>query len=81
MTDPQTVIAQQDGLPFSSHTLQPGDRFWVRHNQIWRPSDLPDSDLLVAIGLYYQDTAVRLPLQPGGDRLFLKPMSRGEIGN
>ena len=74
MSDPQSVIAQQDGLPISSHTLQPGDRFWVRHNQIWRPAAIPDEALLVAIGLYNQDTAVRLPLQPGGDRLFLQPI-------
>jgi hypothetical protein len=84
MSDPQTVIAQQDGLPLTSHSLQPGDRFWVRHDQIWLPPDLPDGGILVAIGLYSQDTArpsafaVRLPIQPGGDRLFLQKLEIGD---
>jgi 4-amino-4-deoxy-L-arabinose transferase-like glycosyltransferase len=74
MLDPQTIIAQQDGLPLTSHSLQPGDRFWVRHDQISRPPDLPDAEVFVAIGLYSQDTYARLPLRDGGDRLFLESL-------
>jgi 4-amino-4-deoxy-L-arabinose transferase-like glycosyltransferase len=83
LADPQTLVAQQDSLALTSHSLRPGDRFLVLHDQIWIPADLPaDQSLLLSIGLYSSDTMVRLPLYEGdqqrGDRLFLAPVRLGQ---
>lgn len=80
LTDPQTLLAQQDSLALTSHSLRPGDRFLVLHDQIVVPADLPaDQILLLSVGLYSSDTMARLPLSDGnqqrGDRLFLAPVS------
>lgn len=79
LADPQTLVAQQDSLPLTSHSLRPGDRFLVLHDQI---AVLPDSSAeqyLLSIGLYDSDTMTRLPLYDGdrqrGDRLFLEAVS------
>jgi hypothetical protein len=82
LADPQTLITQQDGLGVSTHTLRPGDRFLVLHDQLVIPSQLPPGSYPLAIGLYSSDTLLRLPLsqagRPQGDRLFLKPVVIGE---
>jgi len=56
--------------------LQPRDRFWILHDQIRLPPGIAGSDLLLSIGIYSQDTMVRLPINAGGqalgDRLFLQ---------
>jgi hypothetical protein len=78
LSDPQTVIAQQDGLALTSHSLRPGDRFWVVQDQVVLPAgEVPAGGYLVAIGLYGTDTLARLPVVDGegvarGDRLFLR---------
>jgi amino acid transporter len=83
LTDPQTLVAQQDSLALTSHSLRPGDRFLVLHDQLGIPADLPaDQLLLLSVGLYNSDTMARLPLSDGnqqrGDRLFLAPVSLGQ---
>jgi len=79
LTDPQTLAAQQDSLPLTSHSLRPGDRFLVLHDQISIPSDSSAEQYLLSIGLYDSDTMARLPLYDGdrkrGDRLFLEAVS------
>jgi 4-amino-4-deoxy-L-arabinose transferase-like glycosyltransferase len=79
LSDPQTVVAQQDALALTTRSLQPGDRFWVLHNQLWLPADAPMESYLVAIGLYERASLARLPLTGaevgGADRLFLAPVS------
>jgi len=79
LTDPQTLVAQQDSLPLTSHSLRPGDRFLVLHDQIAVPADSPVERYLLSIGLYSSDTMARLPLYDGdqqrGDRLFLEAVS------
>jgi hypothetical protein len=78
LSDPQTVVAQQDGLALTSHRLRPGDRFWVVHDQVVLPAgEVPAGGYLVAIGLYSTDMLGRLPIvdEVGvarGDRLFLR---------
>ncbi len=71
-------MAQQDGLPLTSHSLRPGDRFLVLHDQVQLPAELPAGTYLLSIGLYRSDTMERLPLhegaRPRGDRLFLEPV-------
>jgi len=78
LADPQTLVAQQDGLPLTSHSLRPGDRFLVLHDQVQLPAGLPAGTYLLSIGLYRSDTMERLPLhegaRPRGDRLFLEPV-------
>jgi hypothetical protein len=75
LTDPQTLVAQQDGLALTSHSLCPGDRFAVLHDQVIVPAELAAGPYQLSIGLYSGDTLARLPLydgdQPRGDRLFL----------
>ena len=75
LSDPQTVAAQQDGLPLSSHTLEPGDRFWLLHNQIFVPPEMPAGEFNLALGFYLSRTFERLPVvhdsEPHGDRLFI----------
>jgi hypothetical protein len=82
LADPQTLVTQQDGLGVTSHTLRPGDRFLVLHDQLVIPSELPPGSYPLAIGLYSSDTLLRLPLsqagRPQGDRLFLKSVVIGE---
>ncbi len=83
LADPQMLIAQQDGLALTSHSLQPGDQFLVLHDQVTVPADAPLDEYLLSIGLYSSDTMVRLPLYEGdqarGDRLFLAPVEvRGQ---
>ncbi len=79
LADPQTLAAQQDSLPLTSHSLRPGDRFLVLHDQIAIPSDSSAEQYLFSIGLYDSDTMARLPLYDGdrqrGDRLFLEAVS------
>jgi hypothetical protein len=79
LTDPQTLVAQQDSLSLTSHSLRPGDRFVALHDQVWIPADIPSDELLVSIGLYSSDTLVRLSLsdqdQQRGDRLFLESVN------
>lgn len=78
LADPETVVAQQDSLPLTSHSLQPGDRFLVLHDQIIIPADAPPGEYSLAIGAYSGDTMQRLPLyhvgRAYGDRLFLQPV-------
>lgn len=78
LADPETVIAQQDSLPLTSHSLRPGDRFLALHDQIYVPTDAPPGEYLLAIGIYSGDTMQRLPLYHAGraygDRLFLQPV-------
>jgi hypothetical protein len=78
LTDPQTLVAQQDGLALTSHSLHPGDRFLVLHDQVWIPADPPADSYSLSIGLYDSDTMVRLLLYDGdqqrGDRIFLEPV-------
>ena len=80
LTDPHTVAAQQDGLPLSSHTLQPGDRFWLLHDQIFVPPEMPAGQYNLALGFYDIHSFERLPLLENdtmrGDRLFI-PLSIG----
>jgi len=77
MRDAQTIVAQQDSLPVSLRSLQPGDRFWVLHDQLGLPADSSASDHLVAIGVYNPETLLRQPVveEDGskGDRIFLAP--------
>jgi hypothetical protein len=78
LSDPQTLVAQQDGLALTTHSLCPGDHFTVLHDQVVVPADLPAGEYALSIGLYSGDTLARLPLyegdQPRGDRLFLEPI-------
>jgi hypothetical protein len=78
LTDPQTLVAQQDSLALTSHSLHSGDRFLVLHDQVTIPADAPVEEYLLSIGLYSSDTMVRLPLhdrdRKRGDRLFLEPV-------
>jgi 4-amino-4-deoxy-L-arabinose transferase-like glycosyltransferase len=78
LADSQTVVAQQDGLPLTSQSLRPGDRFLVLHDQITIPADASPGEYLLAIGIYSGDTMQRLPLyhmgRAYGDRLFLQPV-------
>lgn len=75
------IIAQQDSLPLTTHSLRPGDRFWVLHDQIVVPANTPPGEYWLAIGFYSMDTAVRLPITGGseqrGDRLLLMPVIVG----
>ncbi len=76
LTDPQTLVAQQDSLPLTSHSLRSGDRFLALHDQIAVPAGSPVERYLLSIGLYSSDTMTRLTLydkdQQRGDRLFLE---------
>jgi hypothetical protein len=78
LSDPQTLVAQQDGLALTSHNLRAGDRFLVLHDQVWIPAEPAVERYLLSIGFYDSDTLVRLPLYEGdqarGDRLFLEPV-------
>jgi len=81
LTDPHTLVAQQDSLALTSHSLRPGDRFLVLHDQIITPADPAVEQYLLPIGLYDSDTLVRLLIYDGdqarGDRLFLEPVEVG----
>jgi hypothetical protein len=84
LSDPQTLVAQQDGLALTAHSLRAGDRFLVLHDQVWVPAEPAVERYLLSIGLYDSDTLLRLPLyerdqacdEPSrvgrGDRLFLE---------
>jgi hypothetical protein len=78
LSDPGTVVAQQDSLPLTSQSLRAGDHFWVLHDQIAVPADGAGRQFLLSIGLYSRDTMQRLPVRSGdqerGDRLFLTPL-------
>lgn len=80
LSDPQTVAAQQDGLPLSSHTLLPGDRFWLLQNQIFVPPELPAGQYNLGTGFYdihsFQRLSVTQDGEPRGDRLFI-PLTVG----
>jgi hypothetical protein len=78
LANPQTLVAQQDGLGLTSHSLRPGDRFVQLHDQIVLPPYLLPGEYGLAVGLYSADTMQRLPVYDGtqarGDRLFLGPV-------
>jgi hypothetical protein len=78
LSDPATVVAQQDSLALTSQSLRGGDQFWVLHDQVPVPADRAGRQFLLSIGLYSRDTMQRLPVRDGdqerGDRLFLTPI-------
>lgn len=74
LSDPVTVITQQDSLPVTTQSLRPGDRFLVLHDALILPADAPPGTL-ISIGLYHIETGARLPISAAGslrgDRLLL----------
>jgi hypothetical protein len=78
LADPATVVSQQDGLPLTSHLLEPGDLVWVLYDAIPIPPDLTEGSYYLALGLYDSGTLQRLSLHENGtvrgDRLFLEPI-------
>ncbi len=71
------IVAQNDRLAITSQSLQPGDVFLQRHI-IELPHDIERGWYQLSVGLYSQDTRVRLPVykgaQPVADRVFLQPL-------
>ena len=69
------VLAQNDHLAITSQRLQPGDVFAQVH-AIELPNDIERGWYQLSVGLYSQDTKVRLRVydgaQPVADRVFLK---------
>jgi len=71
------IVAQNDRLAITSQSLQPGDVFLQRHI-IELPHDIERGWYQLSVGLYLQDTRVRLPVydgaQPVADRVLLSPL-------
>jgi hypothetical protein len=71
------VWAQNDHLAITSHRLQPGDVFLQVH-LLELPHDIERGWYQLSVGLYSQDTGVRLQVydgaQPVADRVFLRPV-------
>lgn len=71
------MVAQNDHLAITSHSLRPGDVFLQVH-PLELPPDLERGWYQLSVGLYSQDTGVRIPVydgaQPVADRVFLQPL-------
>ena len=71
------IVTQADRLAITSHSLQPGDVFLQMHT-LEMPISLDPGWYQLSVGVYSQDTNMRLPVYDGarqiGDRVFLHPL-------